>query len=252
MTLRPDFDGPPVWRETFRVRAGEMGPGGLLRLPAFGDLLQEASGNHATALRYGTDLLLTEGLTWVLSRLHVSLHRLPAWRDEITVETWPSGVQRLWALRDFRVVDAAGETLAVATSGWLVLKVASKRPIRQSDDMVAFANRTPPRTIADPFDELPGPAPSAAGGPTFRVCRFDLDLNSHANNVSILRWLLEALPEGLVAPLTLEVEYRGECFEGDVLVGRVDTDGPGAFRVALVRQADGREVARARTRRGAA
>ena len=43
----------------------------------------------------------------------------------------------------------------------------------------------------------PSPRPTTAAGapaPPFRVTRYDLDLNAHANNVTILRALLTALP----------------------------------------------------------
>jgi len=73
-------------RETFRVRASEIGPGGGMRLPALLDLFQEAAGNSATALGWGSDRLLAEGRTWVLSRFHLRLSGLPAWREEIAVE----------------------------------------------------------------------------------------------------------------------------------------------------------------------
>lgn len=241
------LDGPPVWHEPFRVRAGEIGPGGSLRLPSLGDYLQEAAGNHAVALGYGSDELLLRGQTWILSRLRLDVRALPVWRQEVVVETWPTGVRRLWALREFRMTGVAGDILALATSGWLILKVASKRPIRPPAEVLDFATRTPPRALDDPFEELAGPSTEAPAGRSFRVGRYDLDLNGHANNVSILRWLVESLPVPPAPPLTLEIEYRGECFEGDVLVARLDEEPTGVTRHALVRAADGREVARAVT-----
>ena len=48
-----------VWRESFRVRASEMGPDARLRLPALFDLFQEAAGNNAAALGWGSDVRLT-------------------------------------------------------------------------------------------------------------------------------------------------------------------------------------------------
>jgi len=104
----------PVLREAFRVRASEIGPGGTMRLPALPDLFQESAGNRATALGWGSDALLADGRTWVLSRFHLRLWALPAWREDIAVETWPSGVHRVFALREFRATGAAGRLLAEA------------------------------------------------------------------------------------------------------------------------------------------
>lgn len=234
-----------VWRESFRVRASEMGPDARLRLPALFDLFQEAAGNNAAALGWGSDVLLARGQTWILSRLTLRLLALPAWREDITVETWPAGVHRLWALREFRVARADGTELARATSGWLLLDVAKKRPLRQAPEIAEAAKTSPPRLIEDAFEPLAAP-PDEAGAPgmAFPVTRYDLDLNAHANNVTILRALLTALPRAAAPPLSFEADFRGEAFEGDVLSARV-RETPEETRVLLFKVRDGKEVARA-------
>jgi acyl-ACP thioesterase len=233
-----------VWRESFRVRASEMGPDARLRLPALFDLFQEAAGNNAAALGWGSDVLLARGQTWILSRLTLRLLALPAWREDITVETWPAGVHRLWALREFRVARADGTELGRATTGWILLDVAKKRPLRQSPDVTEAAKTSPPRLIEDTFEPLSAPEEGAsAPGTPFTVTRYDLDLNAHANNVTILRALLTALPNAAAPPLTFEADFRGEAFEGDLLSARVQ-ETPDATRVLLYRESDGKEVAR--------
>lgn len=232
-----------VFRETFRVRASEIGPGGAMRLPALLDLFQESAGNHATALGWGSDALLADGRTWVLSRFHLRLFALPSWRDEVAVETWPSGVARVFAVREFRATAADGRLLAEATSAWLLVAVPSKKPLRPPPEIEAIAAGMPPRAIEDPFDALAGPAGGAGTGGSFRIGRYDLDLNAHANYVAIFRALLEVLP-ATPPPFRLEAEFKGEAFEGDFLEGRRDGDDL-VGRASLVRAADGREIARA-------
>jgi acyl-ACP thioesterase len=232
-----------VHRETFRVRASEIGPGGAMRLPALLDLFQEAAGNSATSLGWASDTLLAQGRTWILSRFHLRLRALPAWREEIVVETWPSGVHRVFALREFRATGSDGRLLGEATSAWLLVAVPSKKPLRPPAEIAAAAAGTPPRVIGDAFEPLAAPGPHAAEGPGTRIGRFDLDLNAHANNVAIFRALLEGL-EAAAPPFALEAEFRGEAFEGDVLVSRADAS-PDFRRVALFRASDAREIARA-------
>jgi hypothetical protein len=97
--------------------------------------------------------------------------------------------------------------------------------------------------LFDFFQELPAPENGVLGTP-FRVTRYDLDLNGRANNVAILRALLTALPAAAAPPLAFEADFRGEAFEGDVLLARVE-EGSDATRVLLSRERDGKEVARA-------
>jgi acyl-ACP thioesterase len=233
-----------VFREAARVRASEIGPDGAMRLPALLDLLQEAAGNSATELGWASDALLAQGKTWILSRFHLRLRALPAWREEIAVETWPSGAHRVFALREFRATGAGGRLLAEATSGWLLVSVSSKRPLRPPPGIEEIAAGNPPRVLPDLFEPLAGPGAGAVAGPPARIGRLDLDLNAHANNVVIFRALLEALPE-TPPPFALEAEFRGEAFEGDLLEAVVEEDA-GAHRVALFRASDRREIARAR------
>ena len=232
-----------VHRETFRVRAGEVGPGGVMRLPALLDVFQEVAGNSATAFGWGSDALLARGQTWILSRHHLCLHALPAWREDVAVETWPSGVHRVFALREFRATGADGRLLAEATSAWLLVAVPSKRPLRQPPEIEAIAAGTPPRVIPDTFEPLAPPAEGAAAGPGTRIGRFDLDLNAHANNVAVFRALLEGF-DAETPPFKLETDFRSEAFVGDVLVPHASVE-EGARRVSLVRASDGKEIARA-------
>ena len=243
-----EMKAPGSWDERFRVRAGETGPGSLLRLPALCDWLQETAGNHAAALEWGTDALRERGIAWVLSRLTLEVTALPRQGEEALVRTWPSGVYRLWSLREFEVTDPQGAGLARATTGWLLFRLADRKPSRPPRELAALEASLPPRLIDDRFEEVAAPSSSAAG-PVFRVGRYDLDANGHANNVAIVRWLLESLPSGpgLARPsLRTRIELRGECFEGDVLNAHVERAGAATLH-SLVRESDAREVARAET-----
>jgi medium-chain acyl-[acyl-carrier-protein] hydrolase len=242
---------PAVWSENFRVRAYEVDARGRASVPAVCNWLQETAGNHASALGWGVDDLQREGLTWVLSRFHLQLERRPGWREEVTVATWPAGVQRLFALREFRISSEAGPELGVATTAWLLVNLSSLRPVRLPVALEEIARDAPERVLDDAFAKLP-----ALANAEFEVAidvRFaDLDMNRHANNVSVIGWALEALPEEVVLRVSLaelEIEFRTEAVHYDCIVAQVQgiAADPLAFLHRLVRESDGREIARART-----
>jgi len=242
---------PPVWIESFRVRAYEVDASGRASVPAVCNWLQEAAGNHATALGWGVDVLQEKGLTWVLSRFHLRLTQQPSWREEVTVSTWPAGVQRLYALREFRVSSGAGRELGVATTAWLLVNLSSLRPVRLPATLEEIAREMPGRVLDDRFEKLPELA-NAEFQIALDVRFADLDMNRHANNVSVIGWALEALPEGVVlgGSLTeLEIEFRTEALHYDRIVAQVQriAADPPAFLHRLVREGDSREIARART-----
>jgi medium-chain acyl-[acyl-carrier-protein] hydrolase len=245
------MEQPSVWTEGFRVRAYEVDARGRASVPAIANWMQEAAGNHATALGWAVDELHRKGLTWVLSRLHLRLHHQPAWREEVQVSTWPTGAQRLFALRDFRLTGAQARELGIATTGWLLLDLAGRRPTRPPEAVAELGRTSPARAITDPFEKLP--ELSGADVEEALVVRFaDLDMNRHANNVSVIGWALEAVPGEVLwgsSLAELEIEFRAEALYGDRITSQVQ-EAPGeplAFLHRLVREADGREIARART-----
>ncbi len=245
------IDGPAVWTDSSRVRAYEVGADGRATLPAVCNWLQETAGNHATALGWAVDTLQAQGRTWVLSRLHLRLAELPRWRDEVRVTTWPAGVHRVFALREFRIESGDGRELGVATTGWLLLDLATHRPLRSLAEVEAIARNAPGRVLDDSFDRLPE-AESPDSETAVEVRFADLDMNHHANNVSVIAWALEALPEEIVLGATfgaLEIEFRAEAHHGDTIGVRAqrEPDAPATFRHTLVRAGDGREIARARS-----
>lgn len=243
---------PTVWTDPFTVRSYEIGPDGRLTVPTLCDYLQEAAGNHATALGVATDRLLADGLAWLLARLQVEVFRLPAWREEIAVQTWPSAADGLYAQRDFSVTDSDGDQIARATSQWFVLNVERRRPTRLPAEVLAFDLPDRPHALE------PGRAPHpslevAEHERLFTVRRSDLDLNRHVNNVRFVEWALEAVPDEIQETRTLrslDVQFRAESVYGDTIRSACATEESSdgvALTHEVTRESDGQLLARART-----
>lgn len=238
-------------RYLFHVRSYELGAHGHASLASLCQLLQESASLHAHELEASPAQLLEQGMTWFLARLRLVVERYPAWRDAVTVETWPSEVRRPYAVRDFRVL-AGGEPIAAASSEWLLMDMARRRPLRRIPQVILDLHPgVPQRALDGPSERLP-PLAGAGHEETVRVRRGDLDLNSHVNHVFYVAVVEETAPPEIRTArrvTELEIEFKAECHAGDEIVARsARTDGerPGVVH-SLVRHSDGREVARART-----
>jgi acyl-ACP thioesterase len=239
-----------VWSDRFRVRAVELDDRWRLRPASLCDYLQEAAAAHAHALGVSVEALHPRGLTWVLSRFHVRAASYPRWRAEVVVETWPSAVSGPFALRDFRVLDSDGLPLAAATSSWMVIDIAKRKPVPLPDFILSIHGPNPGRAVDDPFAVLP-PLPEAAERSlVLEIRRADLDLNRHLNFVKTIELGLEAVPPDVVVGRELrdlEVAFRAEGWLGDRVVSRsaaLDAGEPRKLGHALFRESDGRELAR--------
>ncbi len=241
----------PIRTETYRVRSYEVDADGRLSVPALFNLLQDAASNHAEALGVSIRHLRSENLTWVLSRLHLSIDAWPRWGDTLQVQTWPSGVDRLFALRDFRLLDGGGTPVGAAVSAWLVIRTATRRPVRISPFIERLHPLDAGHVLPPTFAKLPPLAPPAHEK-RFRVRYRDLDINRHVNNVSYIEWAVEGVPRDRMsrAVLTgLEISYMAEAFLDDGILAccRAETRDQSRFLHSIRQEASGRELARART-----
>lgn len=241
-----------VWTESFRVRSYEADPGGRASIQTMCNYLQEAASNHAAELGVSIEHLTKENLIWMLARLRVEVDAYPGWRDEVTVETWPSGSDRLYATRDF-LVRSDRELLARGTSAWLLVDAKRRRPVRQPEFITGIELPDRQRALEDLPAKLPHP-PEPVREHLVRVRFSDQDLIGHVNNVLYVDWSVESVP--LVethAVQALEVQFRAEARYGDevtVQTGRADVSEDGIPSVPsflhLIASGE-RELARVRT-----
>lgn len=241
-----------IWRETFRIRTHDMDDFWRLRLSALCNALQEVAAAQAQSLGMGSEGLLAHNLTWVLSRIHVRVAGYPRWGQDIIVETWPSAVSDHFALRDFRILDADGQPLAIATSSWMVIDLGSKKTRPLPEFIARLHEKCPGRALDDPFDKLPAPG-QAPFSRLLEVRRSDLDLNHHVNFVKTIELGLEAVPSEVWEKRRisdLEASFRSEIVLGDrvaVRSGFLSEEEPLRLGHSLLRERDGLEMARLTT-----
>lgn len=242
-----------VYHKEYTVHTYETDARGVARPVALLNYLQDSAGDHAGRLGLSVLDLFKRGLTWVLSRYHVVIHRYPGIGARLEVTTWPSGRRGRFATRDFEVAEAGGGPVLSATSSWMVLDLAGKRTVK-IEDVVDAAYAIDRRAVDDPFDSLPVLSASEAES-RFRVEASHLDWNRHVNNAVYVQWALESVPPDVLfgrRPLDLEVSYRAEALYGEEVlaaVQRVPDPGPGfAFLHRISNAATGAELARLRTR----
>jgi medium-chain acyl-[acyl-carrier-protein] hydrolase len=237
-------------RESFPVHTFDVDAFGTLVVPALSGYLSEIAGQHAAELGVGLERLLERGLTWVLARQRIEMPVPVRLRDTIEVETWPSGVDRLAALREF-VVRRGDEEVARASTQWFVLDVATRRPVRPAEVLDA---RFPRERLAPAAPFTPGKLASLAGWELqkrFHVRYGDIDVNLHVTNTSYVTWALEAVPREVwqsSRPSAVEVQFVGEAHHGSAILSRVARSGERELAHAIVREEDEKELARLVTR----
>lgn len=230
----------------FKVHSFDTDAFGLLSVPGLLGYLLEASGRSADRLGFGIAKLQRESnLTWVIARIKLELTDTLRLLDDIEIRTWPSGLMRSAAMREFQIAKS-GHEVGRATSSWFVLDMESRFPVRpheflppslhaQTEHLVPLSNSIP--ALSEPPDTERN----------FAVRFADIDLNRHVTAMSYIAWAMEAVPEALWANqrlASLDVQFMQECFLGQEITtgSRELSPDTRLHRISLT--GEGKELAR--------
>ena len=244
--------GPPrILSVTHRVCSYEIDAQGRLAVDTICNLFQEVASQHAHLLGVGIEDLSQRNQFWALSQLSLSVSAYPGWGETLKISTWPSGRDRLFALRDFTVTTAADEPVASGISSWLVIDADARRPLRPETALAQLNPVTDMRATA--------PAPRRLSKPRgkgeqkrFQTRYRDLDVNHHMNNVRYIERVMESIPSAQLPRLrlkALQMNFLAEAFFGDTIISHTcpHLQNPLCYDHRLTREKDSRELARAQT-----
>ena len=182
---------PVYWEEAYRLRSYEVDFQNRLRLSVLFHFMQETASNQIERQGVGIDVLRTENLAWVLSRLLIVMDRYPGWGEEILVKTWPRGIERLFALREFLITSRQGEVLGRVTSNWLLVDLATRRPKRLEEVFKRMPIDPGNQALDRRLEKLP-PLEKPEEGLSVRAAYQQIDLNRHVNNAHYVGWILNS------------------------------------------------------------
>lgn len=167
---------------------------GKLFISSMCDIFSEISVEHTIKLNVDLTTLGKQGLTWMLHRLHFCIDEMPGEGETISMTTTPSGIDRLFSLRSYRMNDKTGRELVTAQSEWMVIDIERRRPVRPIQTLIDLYRR-----VVTP-DDLPKANLSIKEIPADMkpvrnyVATFDdIDFNGHVTQASYMRWITNSL-----------------------------------------------------------
>jgi medium-chain acyl-[acyl-carrier-protein] hydrolase len=236
----------------YPVHVYETGPDGRINLHSLFNYMQDIASEHAVLLGYGRDDLLKENHFWVLSRMFARITNWPSWKESVVVKTWPSGVDKLFAMRNYEIRYGDGRHIGDASSSWLIID-RTTRKIQRPDEFLQKYSREN-QNIVSPVrnpEKLTEASEKGYLSPQFRVKINDLDINLHTNNVNYIKWVTDAYDLNFVMnhrACSAEINYLAEAIFGDEIVIRTSSDEADSryFNHSIIRQADRKELCRIR------
>ncbi|MBZ4676503.1 MAG: acyl-ACP thioesterase [Anaerophaga sp.] len=182
-----------IHEEKLVISSFDVGASGHLETPALMRHLQEAAARHAIALGVGFEDFIKENIFWALTHLQVEVNRWPKMNENVTVETWPRNIQKLYTTRDYLLKDTQNNILIRGTSAWIMVDIKRKRPVRPNERL-QFMPFLPELKALGEFPEYISTKPeNKLTEHRHEVVYSDLDINRHVNNTRYMEWVMDAI-----------------------------------------------------------
>jgi len=238
-------DALSTWSEQRCVESFDVDMGARLKPHMLFAYMLNSAWKHATRAAHGYEDLLGRNQMWVLVKFQAAILRLPAWGEQIVIETWGKGIEKLFALRDFTVSLPGGQKLASATSAWMILDKNRHRPVRLNQMSFPWKpGRCEMETNLEKVPELERGEARAA----FRAVYSDIDVNEHVTAMTYVQWIMDSQTPAVLRekhPASLEINFLAEAIVDDkVTVYSEEKDGHELFSVK--RDSDQKELCRAK------
>jgi medium-chain acyl-[acyl-carrier-protein] hydrolase len=207
-----------IIRRNFLITSADVDFEGVLRISSLTNFLIQSAWQHAEILGWGVNDLMKKNLAWVLSGFKIELLSYPVWKQTITVETWPKGINRLFYLRDFNISDEQGNVFAKATSNWLLIDIDKRRPKLIEIDNEVFHMNPDRHAIKDfvPVLNFTGEAESTT---PYQVRYSNVDINQHLTTTGYLDFVFDTYnpdfisksrPKTVIANFIKEVKFGAQ------------------------------------------
>ncbi|HET9092271.1 MAG TPA: acyl-ACP thioesterase domain-containing protein [Acidimicrobiales bacterium] len=230
-----------VFRTEYRVRLGDVAPGGRARLDALARYLQDAAEDDASDAEFPRDI------GWVLRRTALVLGRYPVFGEQLVVETFCSASGPRWAERTTTIRGAKG-ALVQAVAVWVAIDAATGRPARLGPRFEEIYGPSAGGRKASIRLDLPPPAEDELGaGREWPLRASDFDLWRHVNNAISWAAIEDELARVGWLPDRAEVEHNQAITAGDGTPRLLARSGAGQLHVWLA--AGGRVLTSARLSR---
>ncbi|ONI41116.1 hypothetical protein AN640_08265 [Candidatus Epulonipiscium fishelsonii] len=177
------------YNQEIKIEFRDVDKGLKLKINSLSEYMQEAAGNHIDILGANFSYEGNE-FFWVISRSKITLNAYPNWKDRIIVETYPSGVDRLFIMRNYNIYNEQNQIIGQMIGSYLLMDKFNQKPVRPTD-----LSNTKLNTFIYPYkgeflDKIK-PEGDLIREDTRHAKQNEMDINNHMNNIFHVRWSVD-------------------------------------------------------------
>ena len=183
------------------------------------NIFMDLATQHAQMLGVGFDTLKEKNCFWVAAKSKITINRRPGMLENVIVATWPEKPGNIRYNRYYAISDDSGNLVEGKTE-WTIIDAESGRPRKSSDVYPGDLEHLCDKVCDTSFARISADFTECEEIASHKVESQDIDLSVHMNNVAYIRAVLCAFTTEEIDAMDIkeiEVAYRLQCFEGEVL-----------------------------------
>lgn len=231
-----------IWTDNYHINSSDVSPNNehKARLTSLLSYFEESAWRHAQNLGFGFYDAASNRNAWVLSRLRIDIFNYPKWGDDFTINTWPLGVDRLFALRTANFINNDNQIFASLTSSWLIIDIVSRRP-----QIPAHSPLLREMVFSEEQNNIPWPEKLKPMEEYVKILNYttrysDLDINGHINNTRYVEWICNAMMGREVR--SIEINFTHESLLNEHIALYMSEISPNRHSLLCKRECDGKEI----------
>lgn len=211
-----------IFEESYLTGFSQTGIHNVLTNKSFLSLMETIAGAHSGYCHYSFNELSKENKAWFLVNWKLQVFKRPSADEKVVIKTWGRFHNRLFTIRDFKMFNEAGEICAIASSKWCLVDISSGKIVKLPDNIEEIYHGFCKESVFK-IEDLPKvivPHQIPVSSDTYKIRRFDLDINKHVHNLNYLNYAYELLPENIYDGKELnnvEISFKKEIKYGDTI-----------------------------------
>lgn len=199
----------------FYVGLREIGKDNLLSNKGILAALEDAGCKHSEMAGLGITNINETKRSWVILSWRVKVLSRPEFNTTLTVKTWSRKMDKLYAYRDYNILDENNNIIALASSKWVLIDYENGKIVKLSDKISDDFKLENKNAFDDENEIELNINYKIKNRICYKITKAQIDLNHHLNNINYLDLAKEILTESIDSYNELQVLYKKQIMLGE-------------------------------------
>lgn len=204
------------YSEKHEIKFYECDVTGKLTLPMLLNIVIKTSESQGEALGRNAEYVHQLGYGWVITQHEISINRLPASEENVTVTTEATSYNKYFCYRSFWIHAEDGTELVKVDSTFVLMDLTTRKMTSVAEEVIApyQSEKTKKIQRGTKIHEFTGLEER-----DYRIRFTDIDANQHVNNSRYLDWIVDSLEFEFL--MTHQARFVNIRFDKELAYGNV-------------------------------